>query len=72
MPTGFLERTTLGGLLALGLLWLTAASGRADSSFIITNTETSDPAGLISTRVTITNYPPGTPAILFQTQTAPV
>ncbi len=41
-------------------------------SFIVTLTETSEPPNLFTTKITQTNYPPGSPPILFQTQTAPI
>jgi hypothetical protein len=38
---------------------------------VVTQTETSDPPNLFPTLISQTNYLPGSPAIVFQTQTAP-
>src|SRR4051794_17674288 len=64
-------------LLMLGgaVLWLSDAAvsrGFGQTSFIITQSEMSDPPNLFPTLNTQTNYAPGSPPILFRTGTAPV
>jgi hypothetical protein len=65
-----LERATLLVGLFSALAWRAAPPLLAQTSYIVIQTETSDPPNLFPTLTTQTNYPPGSPSIYFQTQTA--
>src|SRR5438270_3410247 len=71
-PKPLLERRAiLIALLAVRMCIFAGGSVFGQDSFIVTQTETSDPPDLFPTLVTRTNYPPGSAVIILQTQTAP-